>query len=149
MPCVAGRTDPDLWERAKKRAIAKMGGRFSARAMQLAARIYREEGGGYCGARTKAQKSMKKWSDEDWTTDSGDKACKTVDGKTVCDRYLPRKAWGKLTKSQRAATRRKKRAASAQFVPNTKKASAASATARSEGSQILQRMTRILDAASE
>jgi len=145
MSCIKGRTDPDLWEKSKKNAIAQMGGRFSARAMQLAGKLYRDAGGGYCGARTKAQTSMGKWSDEDWTTASGDKACKTVDGKTVCDRYLPRKAWNKLTKAQKAATRRKKRGSSAQFVPNTKKAAAAGASVRRES--IEQRMINLLSEA--
>ena len=142
MPCVKGRTDPDLWEKAKKRAIRKLGGRFSARAMQLAGQIYRDEGGEYCGTRTKAQKSMEKWTDEDWTTATGKKACKTVDGKTVCDRYLPKKAWGKLSKGEREATRRKKEADS-QWVPNTAKASEAGGKARTES--VADRMYALLD----
>lgn len=115
--------------------------------MQLAGQIYRDEGGEYCGPRTKAQKSMEKWTDEDWTTATGKKACKTVDGKTVCDRYLPKKAWGKLSKGEREATRRKKKEADSQWVPNTAKAS----TARKEeiavrNQNVTDRMNEMLEA---
>lgn len=130
--CVNGRTDPDLWEKSKKKAIAKLGGRFSARAMQLAGKLYREAGGGYCGGKTKAQKSLEKWTDEDWTTADDKPARRKVGGKTVYDRYLPRAAWKRLTKAQRAATRRKKRAAKTQFVPNTQKAASAGRKVRGE-----------------
>ena len=57
-----GRKNPELWERAKRQAVSKMGGRHSARAMQLAGSIYRKLGGKYTGSLTKAQKSTKKWS---------------------------------------------------------------------------------------
>ena len=66
--CVKGRTNPKLWEESKKKAIKKLGGRFSARAMQLAGKMYRDAGGKYCGKRTKSQKSMSKWTAEDWRT---------------------------------------------------------------------------------
>ena len=38
----ATKTNPELWERSKQQAKAKMGGKHSARAMQLAAKIYKE-----------------------------------------------------------------------------------------------------------
>jgi len=41
-----GRTNEALWEKAKSQAKAKMGGKHSARAMQLAGKLYREKGGG-------------------------------------------------------------------------------------------------------
>ena len=47
------RSNPKLWERAKARAKARMGGKHSARAMQLAAKIYRDLGGKYSGGKTK------------------------------------------------------------------------------------------------
>ena len=59
-----GRTNPKLWEKAKTRAKAKMGGKHSARAMQLAAKIYKDLGGSYSGGKTKAQKSMTKWTNK-------------------------------------------------------------------------------------
>ena len=44
-----GRTDPALWEKCKREAVRRLHGRHSARAMQLAGRLYRERGGGYVG----------------------------------------------------------------------------------------------------
>lgn len=97
---------------------------------QRAGAIYREAGGKYCGPRTAAQRSLKKWTGEDWTTATGAKACRKVRGKVVCDRYLPAKAWSELTPAQKAATRRKKKAGRGQFVPNTAAAKAAGKKAR-------------------
>jgi hypothetical protein len=131
MKCTDGRTDPKLWERAKKQAIKKLGGRFSTRAMQLAGKIYRDEGGRYCGKRTKSQKSMSKWTREDWTTVTGEKACReTKSGSIRCDRYLPKKAWEKLTPRQVAETRRRKVSSRRQFVPNAPAAKRAGAAVR-------------------
>lgn len=130
MTCAAGRTNPKLWEQAKAEAKRRLGGRHSARAMQLAGRIYRERGGGYCGAKTSQQRKLTKWTKEDWRTASGKKACRTVRGKTVCDRYLPAKAWKSLTPAQRRATQAKKRRASKQYVSNTPAAKAAGRRAR-------------------
>lgn len=86
---------------------------------QRAGKLYRDAGGSYCGERTAAQRSMRKWTKEDWTTESGKKACRRVKGKVVCDRYLPKKVWKKLTKAEKQATRRKKLAGRGQFVANT------------------------------
>ena len=102
-----GRANPRLWESAKKTAVSRMGGRHSARAMQLAAKIYKERGGKYTGGKTKAQKSMTKWSKQDWGTKSGKNS---VSGKDATgERYLPKRDREKLTKAQYAATSRKKR----------------------------------------
>ena len=38
---------PELWERCKRDAKARMGGKHSARAMQLATQLYKKRGGGY------------------------------------------------------------------------------------------------------
>jgi hypothetical protein len=130
MTCTAGRTDPKKWAKAKADAIKKLGGRFSARAMQLAGKLYRERGGRYCGPKTRAQRSMSKWTREDWRTESGKKACRKVRGKTICDRYLPAKAWKKLTPAQRKATQARKRGSRAQWVRNTPAAARAGARAR-------------------
>ena len=43
----AKKTNPALWARAKAQAKARMGGKHSARAMQLAVKIYKKAGGGY------------------------------------------------------------------------------------------------------
>ena len=102
-----GRANPKLWERAKTRAKSRMGGKHSARAMQLAAKIYRDLGGTYTGTKTKAQKSMTKWTKQDWGTKSGKNS---IRGKNATgERYLPKRDREKLTKAQYATTTRKKR----------------------------------------
>ena len=49
---VAKKTKPALWARAKAQAKARMGGKHSARAMQLATKIYKKAGGGYRGSKS-------------------------------------------------------------------------------------------------
>lgn len=113
-----GRTNEKLWEQAKAQAKAKMGGKHSARAMQLAGKLYREKGGGYTGEKTAAQKSMTKWTNEDWGTKSGKPSGKTG------ERYLPKKAREALTPAEYAATTRAKREGTRegkQFVAQPKK----------------------------
>lgn len=137
MTCVKGRTAQKLWESAKKKAKAeacrsgkRRCGAWDARIAQRAGKIYRDAGGGYCGKKTKAQKGLTKWTKEEWTTATGKKACEKVRGRVVCDRYLPAKAWKNLTPAQKAATRRKKKAARKQFVPNAPAARKAGKAAR-------------------
>ena len=132
MKCAGGRTDPALWERSKRtaqseacRSGTRRCGTWDARIAQRAGKLYRDAGGAYCGPRTRAQKSLRKWTAEDWRTATGAKACVRKGSRIVCDRYLPAKAWEKLTPSERASTRRVKKAASTQFVPNTPAAKAA------------------------
>lgn len=113
-----GRTNEKLWEQAKAQAKAKLGGKHSARAMQLAGKIYREKGGGYTGEKTAAQKSMSKWTKEDWGTKSGKPSGQTG------ERYLPKKAREALTPAEYAATTRAKREGTRkgkQFVAQPKK----------------------------
>jgi hypothetical protein len=70
----ATKTDPQKWEDAKAEAKAKMGGKHSARAMQLATQIYKKDGGGYSGAKpTSSNNSLKKWTKQDWDWTGGDK----------------------------------------------------------------------------
>lgn len=116
-----GRTNEKLWEQSKAQAKAKMGGKHSARAMQLAGKIYREKGGGYTGEKTAAQKSMSKWTKEDWGTKSGKNS--TLGSKATGERYLPKKARESLSSDEYAATTRAKREGTAkgkQFVPQPK-----------------------------
>lgn len=138
MPCTDGRTNPRLWERAKKKALSeacrsgtRRCGKWDARIAQRAGKLYRDLGGGYCGPRTKDQRSLSRWTKEDWRTVSGEKACRKKGRRIVCDRYLPAKAWTKLTPAQAAATRRVKKAAATQFVPNAPAAKKAGQIARS------------------
>ena len=97
---VAKKTNPALWARAKAQAKSQMGGKHSARAMQLAVKIYKKKGGGYRGTKSSSNK-LSKWSKQKWRTSSG----KPSKGKR---RYLPDKAWKSLTASEKAATNRAK-----------------------------------------
>ena len=126
-PADMGRTNEALWSRAKAEAKAKMGGKHSARAIQLAGKIYTDRGGGYTGEKTQAQKSMTKWTKEDWGTKSGKPSGKTG------ERYLPKKARESLSSAEYASTTRAKRAgtkAGKQFVPQPKKIAAKTARYR-------------------
>ena len=100
---MSGRTNDILWEESKKEALKRMGGLFSARAMQLAGKIYREKGGGYTGEKTKAQKDLTKWTGENWRTKSGGLSRETG------ERYLPAKAIEALSGAEYGATTRLKR----------------------------------------
>lgn len=115
------RSNPALWESAKTEAKRKMGGKHSARAMQLAGKIYREKGGTYSGSKTKSQKSLSKWTKEDWGTRSGKNS--TLGPKATGERYLPKKAREALSSKEYQATTRAKRAgtkAGKQFVKQPK-----------------------------
>jgi hypothetical protein len=112
------RTNEALWEKAKAEAKAKMGGKHSARAMQLAGKLYKDKGGSYTGSKTEAQKSLSKWTEQKWTTKSGKPSSETG------ERYLPEKAIKALTPSEYAATTRAKREGASrgkQFVAQPKK----------------------------
>lgn len=130
-PPLSPYSDPALWELAKRVAVERLDGRHSARAMQLAGRLYREAGGGYTGPRTGAQKALSQWSAEDWTTATGEKACRKTPSGVRCDRYLPREAWSVLTPAEIAATRAVKVRSKAQYAPNEPAAKAAGRSVRS------------------
>lgn len=117
-----GRTNEALWEKSKAEAKAKLGGKHSARAMQLAGKIYREKGGKYTGPKTESQKSMSKWTKEDWGTKSGKNS--TIGPKATGERYLPKKAREALSDKEYAATSKAKREGTKkgkQFVAQPKK----------------------------
>lgn len=118
-------TKPELRERLKRQIMAgDKGGRpgqWSARKAQLLAQAYRKAGGGYRGGLRKSQRSLRKWTREKWTTSDG----KPANRPGGMRRYLPAKAWSRLSPAERAATNRKKIAGSRrgnQFVRNTAKA---------------------------
>ena len=126
-------TNPALRERIKNRIMAgsKGGkpGQWSARKAQLLAQEYKKSGGGYSGGKTKAQKSLSKWTGEKWRTKSGKPS--TQGPKATGERYLPSKAIKALSASEYAATSRAKRAGTKQgrqFVAQPK--SVAKKTAR-------------------
>jgi len=115
------RTDEAKWKRlvAAIKAEGKGGkpGQWSARKAQLATKKYKESGGGYSGPKTEAQKSLTKWTKEDWGTKSGKPS--TQGPKATGERYLPKKAIQSLTPAEYAATTRAKKQGSAkgkQFV---------------------------------
>lgn len=127
-------TKPELREKIKNRIMAgSRGGKpgqWSARKAQLLALEYGRAGGGYrTGKRSKTQRSLSKWTKERWRTSDGKPAIRR--GGTR--RYLPAKAWSRLSPAQRAATNRKKIQGSRsgrQFIPNTDAAERASRSAR-------------------
>lgn len=70
----------------------------------------------------KSQKSLKKWTKEEWGTKSGKPS--TQGSKATGERYLPKKARESLSAKEYAATTRKKRAdtkAGKQFSKQPKK----------------------------
>lgn len=106
-----GRTNEALWKRTVSRikAGSKGGkaGQWSARKSQLATQAYKKAGGGYTGEKTKAQKSLSKWTKEEWGTKSGKPS--TQGKKATGERYLPKKARQALSKEEYAKTSAKKR----------------------------------------
>ena len=81
------------------RASSKGGraGQWSARKAQLAVQKYKARGGKYCGKKTKAQKSLTKWTKQEWGSDRKG------------DRYLPKKARKALSDAEYRKTSAKKR----------------------------------------
>jgi hypothetical protein len=119
------RSDEPKWKRivASVKAGDKGGkpGQWSARKAQLATQRYKKSGGGYSGPKTEAQKSLSKWTKEDWGTKSGKPS--TQGPKATGERYLPKKARQSLTSSEYAATTKAKREgtkAGKQFVKQPK-----------------------------
>jgi len=104
----ATKLDPAKWARAKARAKAKMGGKHSARAMQLAVKYYKQMGGRYKGSKSSSNK-LSKWSKQDWgyVSKGDEKKPKAKKG-----RYLPKSVRTSLTDAQKRATNRKKKEAS-------------------------------------
>lgn len=96
MTKIAKRTDPALWELCKAEALNKMG-KFSARAMQYAVKLYKERGGEYVGGKT-SDNSLVKWTKEDWG----------YVGEKGHSRYLPKKAREHLSSGEKSATSRAK-----------------------------------------
>lgn len=93
------RTNPKLWERSKQRAKREMGGKHSARAMQRAVQLYKEEGGRYEGPKPSASKnSLVRWTQQDWDYANGRGS-----------RYLPKRVREQLTEDERRRTNEAKR----------------------------------------
>ncbi len=91
-------SNPGLRERIKKRVLAggKGGkpGQWSARKAQMVAQEYKKAGGGYRSGPSKSQKSLKRWTKQEWTTPSGKPS---VQGpKATGEVYAPKRAIEKL-----------------------------------------------------
>lgn len=104
-------TKPQLREQLKKKVLAgsKGGkpGQWSARKAQLLVSLYKKSGGGYRGKKTKAQRSLSKWTGEKWGTKSGKPS--VVGRNATGERYLPKKAIQALTDKEYKETSAKKR----------------------------------------
>jgi hypothetical protein len=111
---------PGLRSRLKSKLLAggKGGkpGQWSARKAQMLAQQYKKAGGGYKSGPSKSQKSLKRWTKQEWRTPSGKPS---VQGpKATGEVYAPKKAIEKLRSSPggmaklAAATREKREASS-------------------------------------
>jgi len=94
-------SNPELRERIKSRIMAgsKGGkpGQWSARKAQMTAQEYKKAGGKYRSKPTAKQKSLKRWTKQEWTTPSGKPS---VQGpKATGEVYAPRRAIEKLRQS--------------------------------------------------
>jgi uncharacterized protein YcfJ len=104
---IATKRDPAKWSAAKREAKAKMGGKHSARAMQLATQIYKKKGGTYAGKKpSSSSNKLRKWTKQKWKWSGGDTPGEG--GKGV---YLPKRSAEQLssTKSGRAKLRQASR----------------------------------------
>ena len=108
----ATKTKPKLWKRivSSVKSGSKGGrpGQWSARKAQIATARYKKAGGGYRGKKSSSNK-LSKWSKQKWDyVSKGDKK----KPRAKRGRYLPESVRKGLSKSEKAATNRKKRAAS-------------------------------------
>lgn len=99
---IARKTDPQLWETAKRRACRDAAlCLHSARKMQWATRWYKAHGGRYVGRRS-PQNRLARWTRQRWRTSSGRRS----DGRR---RYLPDAAWRALSPDEIRRTNAAKR----------------------------------------
>lgn len=135
---IATKANPKLWARCKADAVAKMGGKWSARAAQYATHLYKKRGGKYKGKKpTAASNKLKKWTKQKWMylSDFKKKTKKSynqfvdamiilAESKKHPGRYLPEAKWESLSPKERDATNRKKlqEGKKQQYVKNTEKA---------------------------
>ena len=100
-------------------------GEWSGRKAQMLAKEYKDAGGGYKGKKTEGQKSLTKWTKEEWGTKSGKPS--TQGPKATGERYLPKAAREALSPKEYAATSKAKREGTKegkQFVKQPKKIAA-------------------------
>jgi hypothetical protein len=101
------RTKPLLWEACKLEAKRRMGGKHSARAMQLAVQMYKRAGGGYRTARPRraASNALMRWTEEQWG----------YAGRPGQSRYLPLRVRQQLAPSERRRTNAAKKKSARQY----------------------------------
>ena len=91
-------SNPGLRERIKKRVLAggKGGkpGQWSARKAQMVAQQYKKAGGACRSGPTVKQKSLKKWTKQEWRTPSGKPSVQGA--KATGEVYAPKKAIERL-----------------------------------------------------
>lgn len=109
---VSKKTNEKMWKRivasVKSGSAGGRPGQWSARKAQIATRRYKKAGGGYKGAKSSSNR-LSKWSKQKWDyVSKGDKK----KPRAKRGRYLPESVRKSLSPSQKAATNRKKRAAS-------------------------------------
>ena len=109
----AKKTKEAMWKRivASVKAGGKGGrpGQWSARKAQLATARYKKAGGGYRGKKSSSNK-LTKWSKQKWDyVSKGDKK----KPRKKRGRYLPESVRKSLTTSEKSATNRRKKAATA------------------------------------
>ena len=109
----AKKTKEAMWKRivASVKAGGKGGrpGQWSARKAQLATSKYKKAGGGYRGKKSSSNK-LTKWSKQKWDyVSKGDKK----KPKSKRGRYLPESVRKSLSSSEKSATNRRKKAATA------------------------------------
>ena len=109
----AKRTKESMWKRivSSVKSGSKGGrpGQWSARKAQIATARYKKAGGGY-KAKNSASNKLSKWSKQKWDyVSKGDKK----KPRKKRGRYLPESVRKSLSPSEKAATNRKKRSASA------------------------------------
>ena len=131
----AKKKNPALWKSivARVKAGSKGGdsGEWSARKAQMLAKEYKDSAGGYKGPKKESQKSLSKWTKEEWGTKSGKTS--TQGPEATGERYLPKKAREALSPKEYAATSRAKREGEKkgeQFVKQPKKIAAKTANYR-------------------
>lgn len=92
----------ELKEEIKEDSKGGKAGQWSARKSQILSKEYEAQGGGYKhpGKLTDSQKDLKKWTQQDWQTEDGEKAQRG--NKTV--RYLPKKVWDNLSNTEKNET---------------------------------------------
>lgn len=109
----AKKTNEKMWKSivssVKSGSSGGRPGQWSARKAQIATKRYKKKGGGYKGAKSSSN-SLSKWSKQKWdyVSKGDEKKPRAKRG-----RYLPESVRKSLSASERSATNRKKRQASA------------------------------------